>query len=153
MTGQSQQLTRTRPESHAGPRGVAAFRSARTLIAVYLGISAITLVAIVLLRDDPAVVTVAVWIRGTIVVASAVVMLLLALAAGRGSTAAYLRLRIVSVIVFVAIVVIIAIPGTFPLWMKLEQALCGAVLLVAVALLNSRAVRLAFAALRPLPAR
>jgi hypothetical protein len=42
---------------------------------------------------------------------------------------AYLRLRIVSTVMLVAIAVILAIPGDFPLWLKVEQAICGLLLL------------------------
>jgi hypothetical protein len=51
-----------------------------------------------------------------------------------------LRLRIVTAIMLVAIVVIISLPGTFPLWLKLEQAICGLLLLPVVVLINRRRV-------------
>jgi hypothetical protein len=57
----------------------------------------------------------------------------------RGDRRALLRLRIVTIVVPVAIAVVIAIPGNFPLWMKLEQAV-GLVLLAAVAVLLRRRV-------------
>jgi hypothetical protein len=41
----------------------------------------------------------------------------------------------------VAIVVIIAIPGSFPLWMKIEQGACGLVLLGVVAIVNGKQLR------------
>jgi hypothetical protein len=46
----------------------------------------------------------------------------------------------------VAIAVIIAIPGTFPLWMKIEQGVCGLVLVGVVVQVNSRRVRSLFTA-------
>jgi hypothetical protein len=57
----------------------------------------------------------------------------------QGSRRALLRLRIVTIVVPVAIAVVIAIPGDFPIWMKLEQAV-GFVLLAAVAALLNRRV-------------
>jgi hypothetical protein len=53
------------------PRSQTTFRSVKLLVGCYLGISVLTLVAIILLRNNTAIVTPAVWIRGTIVVASA----------------------------------------------------------------------------------
>jgi hypothetical protein len=119
-------------------------RSLRTIVALvgtYLGISVLTLAAIILLRNDPSIVNAAVWIRGTIVVASAALMLSFAVRALHGSERSHLRVRIISAVMFVAIVVIICLPGTFPLWMKIEQAVCGALLLAVVIIANGKALR------------
>ncbi len=107
------------------PSTRAAFRSIKLLVRCYLGISVLTLVTIILLRSNSSAVNAAVWIRGTIVVAAAVLMTTLAVRAARGSYRAYLRLRIASAVMVAAIAVIIALPDTFPLWMKIEQATCG----------------------------
>jgi len=74
-------------------------------------------------------------------------VLTLAFAAGaaRGSRGAYRRLRVITAVMPVAIVVIIALPGTFPLWMKVEQAVCGVLLLGVVAVVNGRVMRASFA--------
>jgi hypothetical protein len=119
----------------------AALHGVRLLVGVYVTISVATLAAIVLLRDDATVVNPAVWIRGTIVAATSVLMFSFATRAARGSARAYLRLRIVSAVMVVAIAVIIAIPGTFPVWLKIEQGACGLVLIGVVVLANSRHVR------------
>jgi hypothetical protein len=111
----------------------------------YLGISVLTLVAIAVLRDDAAAVNAAVWIRGTIVVASASLTFAFAVRAARGSRRAYLRLRIVSAVMLVAIAVIIVLPGTFPLWMKIEQGACGLLLTGVVVVVNGRRIRSLFA--------
>lgn len=121
------------------------FSLARALLFGYLAVSVLTLGAIVLLRNDASVVNPAVWIRGTIVAASSVLSLALAAGAARGSRGAYRRLRIITAVMPVAIVVIIALPGTFPLWMKVEQAVCGLLLLGVVAIINGRPVRALFA--------
>ena len=123
-----------------------ALRSTKLLVGAYLGISLLTLVAIVLLRNHPAVVDDAVWVRGIIVVASALLTFAFATRAARGSRRAYLRLRIVSAVMVVAIAVIIALPGMFPMWMKVEQGICGLLLLGVVALVNGRHLRSVFAA-------
>ncbi|MER7002126.1 hypothetical protein ABT297_03640 [Dactylosporangium sp. NPDC000555] len=88
-----------------------------------LGLSPVTLAVIVALRHHPDVVNAAVWIRGSIVVASAA---LTNVFAARGDVR---RLRIVAIVMVVAIVVIVALPGPFPLWLKLEQVACGLLLL------------------------
>jgi O-antigen/teichoic acid export membrane protein len=117
------------------------FRRARLLLALYLGLSVATVLALVPLSHRAGMVNPAVWVRGTIVAASAALMIVFAARAARGSRRALLRLRIISAIVLVAIVVIVALPGTFPVWFKSEQATCGLLLAGVVALINSRAVR------------
>jgi hypothetical protein len=134
----------TTEEDHA--RSHAALRTVTALVGSYLGISVLTLVAIILFRNDPAIVNIAVWIRGTIVVASAALMFVFARRASGGAPRGFLRVRLISAIMLVAIVVIIALPGTFPLWMKLEQAVCGLLLLIVVILVNGRRLRSFFAA-------
>jgi hypothetical protein len=109
-------------------------KTTRALITCYLTLSVLTLVAVFLMRDDAAMVDPAVWVRASIVAASAVLMMSFVL------RAAHRRLRIVSAVMLVAIVVILAIPGDFPLWFKVEQAVCGLLLLGVVIQVNRRPV-------------
>jgi hypothetical protein len=124
---------------HTDARAV--WRGTRLLVATYLGVSVLTLVAIVLLRNHPAIVTAAVWIRATIVVASALLTTVTAARAARGSRPAYRRLRLISAVMVVAIAVMIALPGTFPVWLKIEQGICGLVLIGVVLQVNSPRLR------------
>jgi hypothetical protein len=123
-----------------------ALRAARWLVGCYLAVSVLTLVAIILMRHDSAAVNSAVWIRGTIVTLSALLTVAFAARAARGSSRAFLRLRLVSAIMVVAIAVIVSLPGTFPVWMKIEQGVCGLLLVGVVILVNGRQARAAFAA-------
>jgi hypothetical protein len=97
-------------------------KTTRNLVAGYLTISVLTLVAVFLMRDHPGLVNPAVWIRTSIVAASAALMMSFVI------RRAYTRLRVVSTIMLIAIAVILAIPGDFPLWLKVEQAICGLLL-------------------------
>lgn len=132
-------------EERPDTRPVTGLRTVRTLVGCYLGLSVLTLAAAFLLRHHPSIVTDAVWIRGTLVVLSAVLMTVFAAGAARGSRMAYLRLRITSALMVVAIAVIVSWPGLFPVWMRIEQGVCGALLLGVVLLLNGRRLRSAFA--------
>ena len=134
------------PQTPNPPQAPAAFRSVKLLVGSYLTISVLTFVAIVVLHNHHAVVNSAVWIRGTVVVASAVAMFAFTVRAARGSSRMYLRLRLVSAIMVAAIAAIIAIPDPFPLWMKIEQGVCGVILIGVVAIVNSRRMRSLFAA-------
>ena len=130
---------RTQP----GPRP--AFGTIKLLVSGYLGVSLLSLLAIVVLRNHAAEVNSSVWTHGIIVAASALLTLALAVRSARGSRRAYLRLRIASAGMLAAIAVIIAIPGSFPLWMKMEQGVSGLLLLGVVAIVNGRALRSSFA--------
>lgn len=133
------------PSSNAvSPRR--AFRPVIALVAIYLGLSVATIGTAIVFRNDPTLVNSAVWIRGSIVAITAALMLRFAIGAGAGSARHYLRLRIVSAIMVVAIaVILLAIPGDFPLWMKLEQATCGVILIAVVVLANTGSRRSVFA--------
>jgi hypothetical protein len=83
----------------------------------------------------------AVWVRGIIVTVIAAVLILLAKRAFEGSRGAFRRMRIMSVVAPIAIVVIVALPHDgFPIWMKAEQVVVGA-LFVAVLVTLRRAYR------------
>ncbi len=128
------------------PRTRSAFRGVLVLVGCYLGLCVLTLVAAVLLRNHHDLVTDAVWVRGTIVLASAILTLLFARGAARGSRRAYLRLRIVTAVMVVAIAVIVSLPGLFPMWMRIEQVGCGLLLLGTVVIVNGRRLRALYAA-------
>jgi hypothetical protein len=128
------------------PRTLTALRSLKLLVGGYVALSALALVAIFLLRNNHAAVNSAVWTRGTIVALSALLTLAFTVRTGRGSRRAYLRLRVVSAVMLAAIVVIIALPGTFPVWMKVEQGVCGFVLIGVAVVANGKHLRSVFAA-------
>ena len=116
----------------------AGFRPVLLLTGAYAALSVLTLVVIVLFRNHPAMVTDAVWVRATIVFASSLLTFAFARSAAGGSRKGLLRLRIVSAVMLVAIVVIVVLPGLFPLWLRIEQAACGLLLLGVTVLVNGR---------------
>ncbi|MFD7922097.1 hypothetical protein ACFV3R_23065 [Streptomyces sp. NPDC059740] len=122
-----------------------ALRGTRLLAAGYLSLSVLTLGAVFLLRHDAAAVDDAVWVRTAIVAVSALVTHLCASRAARGSRSAYRRLRVISAVMVVAIAVVVALPHFLPLWLRIEQGVCGVVLLGVVALVNGPEQRRAFA--------
>jgi hypothetical protein len=121
-----------------------AFQAIKELVAGYLAVSVLTLAAIIDMRDHPHDVNSAVWARGVIVVASASLTLLFTIHAARGSRRSYLRLRIISTVMPVAIAVIIAWPGMFPVWMKVEQGVCGLLLIAIAVMANGKHLRCLF---------
>jgi hypothetical protein len=111
------------------PGTAAAFRKIKLLTGGYLGISALAVVAIVLMRHHSAEVNSSVWTHGIRVAASALVAFL----------------RIMSVVLVAAVAVIIALPGSFPLWMKAEQGVAGLLMIGVAVLVNGSQLRSLFA--------
>jgi len=122
-----------------------AFQPIRGLVACYFGLGLLGLGATLLLHDHPQLVNTAVWVRGSIVLATSGLMYLHAETASRGSKAAFNRLRIASIIVPLAIAVLIALPDPFPVWMKVQQGLCALVVAGVAVLVNRRPQRRHFA--------
>ncbi|MER6947544.1 hypothetical protein ABT294_26280 [Nonomuraea sp. NPDC000554] len=127
------------------PRSLTAFRAMKLLVSGYVALSVLTLVAVYLLRRDPGLVNDAVWIRGGIVAFTSVLMLVFVVGTARGRRRAYLRLRIASGLMVVAIAVLISIPGFLPMWMRIEQGVCGVLLVGIVMIANGRYLRSLFA--------
>jgi hypothetical protein len=111
------------------------------LLAAFLVISVSTVVAVVPMRHNPALVTTAVWVRTPLVAASAAVLLLFARRAAAGHRASFRRLRIISMVVLAAIIAVVAWPGAFPVWLRVEQSVCGVFMLSVVIRTNLRVVR------------
>ena len=120
-------------------------RTMMLLVGCYVGLCLATLVAIIVLRDHPSIVTQPTWVRVIIVFATALLMIRFAAGTVRGDRRLYGWFRVTSAIVLAAIVAVIAVPGDFPLWLKIEQGVCGLLLLGVVLIINGRRVRSAFA--------
>jgi hypothetical protein len=112
------------------------FRPVLVLATAYLLVSGAMEAVLIVQSAAGASVDSAVWIRCSLVLVSAVVLLLLTVAAARGSRLSWIRARIIAPVVVVAVIVIVAIPGFLPDWVRLEQALCGAIVLPAAIILN-----------------
>ncbi|MGC4953536.1 hypothetical protein ACLQ2P_10020 [Actinomadura citrea] len=120
------------------------FRKVRFLVGCYVALSVLTVVGIGVLSgrgDDPGD---AVWTRAVIVVLSSLLTLRFTVRAARGGRRDYLRLRIASAVMLVAIVVIVSLPGAFPVWLRIEQGVCGLLLLGVVVLVNGGRTRALF---------
>ena len=121
------------------------FRKVRFLVGCgYVALSVLTVVGIGVLSgrgDDPGD---AVWTRAVIVVLSSLLTLRFTVRAARGGRRDYLRLRIASAVMLVAIVVIVSLPGAFPVWLRIEQGVCGLLLLGVAVLANGGPTRALF---------
>jgi len=106
------------------------------LLAGFLVVSAVMEAALIVLSATKWAIDSTVWTRCSLVLGSSIVLLLFAVRAARGSRRSWLRVRILSPIVVTAVVVVVSIPGFLPDWVRLEQGLCGALVLGAAILVN-----------------
>ncbi|KJL24583.1 hypothetical protein [Microbacterium azadirachtae] len=132
------------PETVASSRR-AAFRPVLLLSWAFVAVSAAMIAFLGVASATGIGFETAIWIRCSLVLASAVVVLAIAASAARGSRGAWVRLRIISPIIVAAVVVIVSIPGFLPDWVRLEQALCGLLLLPVAILVNLPRMRALFA--------
>lgn len=110
------------------------------------GVSLLTLGAAgVLTLVAPTEVNWVVWLRGSVVVVASLLFVLVTRAAARGSRRAYSRMRWISILAPIGICLIIVAPDSgYPVWVKVEQAVVGAIIVAIAVLLNRRIVRAAF---------
>jgi len=110
----------------------------RKLIGAYLAISCLTVAAIIVLSlVAPDQVNSNAWVRGIIVAMTSVLTFVFATRAAAGKPRALLRLRIVVVVLLIAFTaVLIFLP--LPVWMKAEQSVCCALLLMTAVLIFRR---------------
>ncbi|WP_426515990.1 hypothetical protein ACPPVQ_15325 [Diaminobutyricibacter sp. McL0618] len=132
----STQPTRTTQET-AGS-AAPAFLAVRWLVGAYAVLSILTVLAIVVLQFvAPHLVSPQAWVRGIIIAATSILTFAFARRAAQGSPRALLRLRIVVAILLVAVVaVLFFLP--LPVWMVIEQAVCGALLLATALIIFRR---------------
>ena len=132
----------SRPPTEASRRAL--FRPILVLLWCFLALSAAMLTFLAVLTSIGAPVGIAIWIRCSFVLASAVVLLLIAVFGARGSRPSWVRLRIIAPVVVLAVIVIVSIPGFLPDWVRVEQAVCGALVLPVAILANLRRAGAAF---------
>ncbi|RZQ61264.1 hypothetical protein [Amycolatopsis suaedae] len=134
------------PTSVTDPDAREKLHIARSLLGGYAAVSVLTLLAIVVFSGNAAMVTEAVWIRGSILAVASLVTFAIGVSMARGSRRDYRRVRLIAGAQVVAIVVIESVPGAFPVWFKIENGVCGALLVIVVLLTFARSVRTTFAA-------
>ncbi len=114
------------------------FRTVSWLVGAYAVLSILTVVAIIIFSIvAPHLVSPEAWVRGIIIAATSILTFVFARRAATGAPRALLRLRIVVAILLVAVVaVLFFLP--LPLWMVIEQAVCGALLLATALIIFRR---------------
>ena len=131
-------MTSTTPSAPLADARRARFRPSLVLTAAFAATSLAMELVLVTESVLGTAVDGAVLARCSAVLASALALLLLTVGAARGSRSAWNRVRIISVVVPLAVAVIVSIPGFLPDWVRLEQAVCGLLVLPVAVLANSR---------------
>lgn len=126
------------------PESLAAFRLIKVLAGLYIGVNIAALMVIILLSNNTQLVNDVVWTRGIILTLTSFILLRFIFLLVRGSRKAYLLIRISTSILFVSVVVLLTIPNLLPLWMKVEQAICGILLLGIILGINNKHLRSLF---------
>jgi hypothetical protein len=112
------------------------YRPVLVLLTAFLIVSCAMEAVLAVQSASGTAVATAIWVRCSLVLGSSVVLLLIGTRAARGSRAAWIRLRIITVVVVVAVIVIVSIPRFLPDWVRIEQGVCGALVLPAAVILN-----------------
>lgn len=136
-------MNTTATVSPVSPRR-AAFRPVVLLSWAFVAVSAAMIAFLSLATATGTAFEIAIWIRCALVLASGIVVVAMAVAAARGSRGAWVRLRIVSPIIVAAVIVIVSIPGFLPDGVRIEQAVCGLLLLPVAILVNLPRMRALF---------
>ncbi len=123
-----------------------ATRGIKMFVGGYVAISLGAILALIALHNHPAQATQEAWVHGIIVAATALLVAIFTRGTLKGNPRAYLRLRISSSVMIIAIAVTSAIPGDFPVWMKVEQTICGLLLIGLAVVLNRKNTRAFFSA-------
>jgi hypothetical protein len=132
------------PEHLERPESQAIFRRISVLAMLYVVVNLATFGVICALRNRHDLVNDTVWTRGTILAVTSLLLLAFTKGIARGSYKAFVRVRIISVILLLSVIILLVIPGLLPTWMKLEQAICGLLLLGIIVAANSRHSRSLF---------
>jgi hypothetical protein len=127
------------------PTRLSAFRPMLVLLSAFVLVSVAMEAVLIVETLSGNAVDVAIWIRCSLVLGSSIVLLILAMFAARRSRPAWRRLSVIAPIVVVAVIVIVSIPGFLPDWVRVEQAVCGLLVLPVAIMLNLPRTRALFA--------
>jgi peptidoglycan/LPS O-acetylase OafA/YrhL len=127
----------------SSPRAL--LRRVRLCTGAYLAVSLAAVAVLVLHRYDHVAGDASAWTHAIIVAATALGSFSASIVAGRGGRGAFIRLRVMSVVLVVAVLVIAVLPGGFPLWMKVAEAVGAALMAVVAVTVNGSTLRTHFA--------
>ncbi|MFC7646188.1 hypothetical protein ACFQX6_40565 [Streptosporangium lutulentum] len=106
------------------PRTQEAFDTAKSGIKIYAALSAVALLAIIVVSSSGHTINTFMWVRAILLPVIAVLFYRMTVSASRGSRRAFERVSVLTVTVPIAIIAVDLIPGVCPPWYAVTQAVC-----------------------------
>ncbi len=106
------------------PRAQEAFDTAKNSVKVYGALSAVALLAVIVVSSSGHVVNTFMWVRAVLLPVVAVLIYRMTVSASRGSRRTFERVSALAVIMPIAIIGVDLIPGVCPPWYAVMQAVC-----------------------------
>ncbi|MCH0556488.1 hypothetical protein [Streptomyces sp. MUM 16J] len=106
------------------PRTQEAFDTAKNSVKVYGALSAVALLAVIVVSSSGHMVNTFMWVRAVLLPVVAVLIYRMTVSASRGSRRAFERVSALAVIMPTAIIGVDLIPGVCPPWYAVMQAVC-----------------------------
>ncbi|GAA3232291.1 hypothetical protein [Nonomuraea helvata] len=128
----------------SNPRTQGAFDTAKNSIKVYAALSAIALLAVIVVSSNGHTVNTFMWVRAALLPGVAVLIYQMTISASRGSRRAFERVNALAVIMPIAIIGVDLIPGICPLWYAVLQAVCMLPVIRVAFITRGSALRAAF---------
>jgi len=126
------------------PSAQGAFDAAKNSIKVYGALSAVALLAVVVVSISGHMVNTFMWVRAVLLPVIAVLIYRMTVSASLGSRRAFERVSALAVIMSIAIVVVDLIPGICPLWYAVMQIVCMLPVIRVAFITRGPALRAAF---------
>ncbi|MGW7090160.1 hypothetical protein ACWGH2_42635 [Streptomyces sp. NPDC054871] len=129
---------------HDHPHTRRAFDTAKSSIKVYGALSAVALLAVIVVSSSGHMVNTLMWVRAVLLPVVAVLIYRMIVSASRGSRRAFERMSAVAVIMPIAIIGVDLIPGVCPPWYAVMQVVCMLPIIQVAFIIRGSALRAAF---------
>ncbi|MGW0537390.1 hypothetical protein [Streptomyces sp. NPDC003032] len=136
---------RTLPSAahHDHPHTRRAFDTAKRSIKVYGALSAVALLAVIVVSSSGHMVNTFMWVRAVLLPVAAVLIYRMTVSASRGSRRAFERVSALAVIMPIAIIGVDLIPGVCPPWYAVMQVVCMLPIIQVAFIIRGSALRAA----------
>ncbi|WP_328374699.1 hypothetical protein OHQ88_09860 [Micromonospora zamorensis] len=121
-----------------------AFAALTRSIRVYAALSAVALLAVIVVSSSGHMVNTFMWVRAVLLPVAALLIYRMAVSASRGSRRAFERLAALTVIMPIAIIGVDVIPGVCPPWYAVLQVVCMLPIIRVAFVTRGSALRAAF---------
>ncbi|KUJ64181.1 hypothetical protein ACZ90_60640 [Streptomyces albus subsp. albus] len=125
-----------------------AFDMAKSSVQVYGALSAVALLAVIVVSSTGHTVNTFMWVRAVLLPMAALLIHRVTVSAAQGSRRAFERVSALAVIMPIAIIGVDLIPGICPLWYAAMQVVCMLPIIRVAFLTRGSALRAAFPAAR-----